>query len=308
MREVMLSLVLVFAVGCAGEQLVDSAAVDRERGEVAALFDVASAQSEEPELTYEERVARIAAEVEVERRERYGDRFDLQSKATKTTKTRPKKRRVKMEWVNPALLRGRLWNVPEQGGDTAAASALLRICISEAGGYENDCLGIWQVVRNVRSRGCDRDGITDCNEGGETHLSAMKRLSGAILGTVPPRTRRQRWIASLDLSCKQPPGFTGSTAQWERYYGRQCPRTAELTQNLVSGRLKKNLVSNAVPIAWGGRCEDRGGACDDPIACARGLARIPGLDTRNAFWCRPGSRGCASTVDPVCKNFAKKQQ
>ena len=37
-----------------------------------------------------------------------------------------------------------------------------------------------------------------------------------------------------------------------------------------------------------------------PIACSRGLARIPDTGTENAFWCVVGRPGCRDTADPIC--------
>jgi len=217
---------------------------------------------------------------------------------------RPKRRTRRVErytWEAPADTRARLWNIPETEAVEAVTIGLLRICTSEQAGSENDCIGIWQVLQNIRSRSCNRGlfrRITECDDNGETILSVMRRASRFALGVVPPRNKRQVWISELDLSCAKPESYPHGDAVWERSLLQRCHRIAELTEKLVGG--EKRIITRARVIAWGGRCENSQGACDDRHACARGLARVPGLKTKNAFWCQPGSTGCAPTVDPIC--------
>lgn len=214
-------------------------------------------------------------------------------------------RRVRRwRWGSPSEAREALWNIPEDASVEAVVNGLLRICVSEAGfeGAE-DCIGIWQVVGNVRSRTCDRQRIrriTECDGNGETVLSAMRRLSKTTMGVVAPRTRRQRWIAGITPECEKPNGFP-SDVDWENYRGK-CEDLVALVRDLVTGTEQRRLTRAPI-IAWGGRCEVEGGACDDAIACSRGLARVPDTDTANAFWCRPGSKGCSSSIDPMCSAY-----
>jgi hypothetical protein len=79
--------------------------------------------------------------------------------------------------------------------------------------------------------------------------------------------------------------------------------TIELAKRLISGEERQSITSASI-ITWGGRCEDPQGACDDTMACLRGLARAD-TETRNAFWCRPGSSGCAADLDPICKQYLR---
>lgn len=217
---------------------------------------------------------------------------------------RPRRRVRRWRWEAPSETRSRLWALPEEETVTATATGLLRVCTAEADfdGF-SDCSAIWEVVQNVRSRRCARDvlpRITECDGDGETELSALRRLQRVALGVVPPRSRRSQWIAELSLDCDRPPSF-GDRDRWERRERPRCERLAELVLELVDGSSSRRPTTRpAIAIAWGGRCEDAGGACDDPLACARGLARIPETGTRNAFWCRPGSRGCAPSLDPIC--------
>jgi hypothetical protein len=104
------------------------------------------------------------------------------------------------------------------------------------------------------------------------------------------------------------------TKVWERNHRRHCERTVKLARGLVSGRDRRRITRARV-IAWGGRCEVPGGACDDPLACARGLARVPHLEVAegdqkpaNAFWCKILTPGCRSDAEPVCValGYAKK--
>jgi hypothetical protein len=148
----------------------------------------------------------------------------------------------------------------------------------------------------------------------ETILSAMRRLSDRALGAAPPRTRRARWIANAALTCEQPEGWPSSRS-WLGRMQRRCETYSTLARRLISGQDRRRVTGRAIPIAWGGRCESHcedprdpstcraTGACDDPLACRRGLNRIPGTDTGNALWCRRGSRGCPEGIDPVCTHL-----
>ena len=206
-------------------------------------------------------------------------------------------------WGSPAETRAELWNIPEVESKEAAATAFLRICVSEASGHKPDCLGIWQVVRSLRSKKCDRArlrNITECDDSGETYLSTMRRVSKSLLGVVPPRTRRQRWVSELKLDCEPPESWPMSQKSWDNNYKEICDDVVELALNLMDG--KRNYrwpIRYARPVAWGGRCESTRGACDDRIACQRGLVRLQ-TNTYNAFWCKPPSRACPNSVDPVC--------
>jgi hypothetical protein len=215
----------------------------------------------------------------------------------------PRVRKVRRwVWESPAETRSKLWNVPETEDTVATATGLFRICMTEADGSENDCRGIWQVLNNIRSSKCERGRIrriTECDESGETLLSVMRRAQKFALGVVPPRSRRTRWITDLGLPCAQPASYPGSERQWASQYSRPCSEAVTLVNGLVSGEDTKRSVPGR-PIAWGGRCESRGGACDDPLACARGLIRIKGTDTLNAFWRRPRT---PDEIEPICKEL-----
>jgi hypothetical protein len=212
-------------------------------------------------------------------------------------------------WESPAEVRSRLWNVPEEESAEAEATALLRVCMCEADGSELDCLGIWQVLRNIRSRGCTREGfrqrITECDDDGETMLSVMRRAQRFATGMLPPRSRRTQWVAELELDCTRPRSYPGSDASWASQYGRSCPGTAALAQRLIAGDEPPMPFPGVRPITWGGRCEDERGACDDTVACGRGLARVTGVETLNAFWCVPGTQGCAEEMDPLCAQYLR---
>jgi len=207
------------------------------------------------------------------------------------------------QWESPAKTRSRLWNIPEEEQQDATVEGLLRICTSEQEGSEDDCVGIWQVLTNIRSRSCNREWIrkiTECDENGETMLSTMRRASRYVLGVVKPRSRRQQWIANMDLTCDMPDRYPHGEKNWEKRHRHHCEATAKLARGLIDGSIKKSITGVRV-ITWGGRCEVKTGACDDPIACERGLARVPGLETKNAFWCLPGkSFGCSDDIDPIC--------
>lgn len=248
-------------------------------------------------------------------------------------------RRVRRRTSRPEPTRDQIWDLLHLPQEDAEATALLRMCASEIEwANERDCLGIFQVATNVRARHCDntRFGssvtkrISQCSAGNgvfdvgpretregaeETMLSAFRRLSDRAIGAVPARTRRGEWISNVDLSCDEPESWP-QRRSWEPRMRRRCEDASALVRGLVSGSRTRLLVREAVPIAWGGRCEDHcedpsnpetcraTGACDDRMACRRRLARIPDTGTGNAFWCRVGSRGCATEIDPVCEQFA----
>ena len=176
---------------------------------------------------------------------------------------------------------------------------LLKICVSEAGfdGFR-DCAWIWKTLVNIRSENCDKRKyplITECVDGRETMVSAMRRASKRVMGMVEPKFRRHYWIRELSMSCDEPPSFPDGVP-WSRYKDN-CIEMARFVSDLVDGRSRFRTFG--VPIAWGGRCEHGYGACDDWIGCKRGLVRIPGTKTRNSFWCRPGTRRCPD-FEPVC--------
>lgn len=246
--------------------------------------------------------AKIDAEAEVRRAE-------LEAEIAKAPP--PKRRRVRrFRWESPAETRGKLWNVPHEEGEEALLTAFLRVCIAEADGRTQDCVGIWQVVKNNRRRTCDRGmirRITECDDDGETMLSALRRHQRHVLGFIKARNKRAVWIANLTPDCEVPEGWEHGENRWDALYGSKvCPQVVADTRHLIKGELPPSRPGARVswlpgrPITWGGRCESGRGACDDRLACARGLARIPDTDTLNAFWCRPGRPGCRTDAEPIC--------
>lgn len=226
---------------------------------------------------------------------------------------RPSRKLRRFGWRSPAATRGQLWNIPEEESVAATVEAFLRVCLVESSGHLPDCVGIWQVAKNVRRRSCARDidqRITECEEGGrETYLSALRRTQHVVLGEVTPKSRRARWISKLTTDCEPPEDYDGSQNHWDTFYAKRCQRVVELGSHLVKGQLPPRRSGHRLgwlphhPITWGGRCETRSGACDDHLACARGLVRIPDTNTKNAFWCRPGRRSCPEGIDPICQKY-----
>lgn len=262
----------------------------------------------------DERWAKMEADAERERQE---------LEEALANRPPPKKRRIRrFRWESPAETRGKLWNIPEEESEHATLEAFLRVCIAEADGNPQDCVGIWQVVKNNRRRSCDRGmirRITECIEGeGETFLSALRRHQRHVLGYIKARNKRAVWIGRMTIDCENPPeGFPGSTederlTQWDARYQKRCSQTVELGRHLMKGELPPSRPGQRLswlpyrPITWGGRCESGRASCDDQIACARGLNRIPETDTLNAFWCRPGKRGCPDGIDPICQEYREK--
>jgi len=259
---------------------------------------------EQREQAWEERRAKQLAEDEA-RRARW---------ERELAKAPPQKRvrRVRrFRWESPAETRGKVWNVPVEETVESLETALLRVCIAEADGNPQDCAGIWQVIKSNRRRSCDRGmirRITECVDGeGETYLSAIRRHQRHVLGMIKARNQRATWVRNLTTDCEMPEGWPASRERWDSQYGtKTCPQTVADVRRLLAGKLPESRPGARVrwlpgrPVTWGGRCETGRGACDDRIACARGLARIPGTDTLNAFWCRPGRAGCPEDIDPIC--------
>ena len=223
----------------------------------------------------------------------------------------PKRRRRRFAWGSPVEFRQHAWNVPEGGmtREEATLTAFVRICISEADGAAQDCVGIWQVLRNIRRKSCPHDRIhriTECDQDGETMLSVMRRAQPHILAMpgYKLRNRRAGWIRNMTTDCESvPEGWLGNENQWNAAYGTKvCPQTVELGQYLMKGQLPPEAPGRrprwlqGSPITWGGRCETKRASCDDRMACARGLVRLK-TTTHNAFWRRPAFEG---EVEPIC--------
>ena len=282
---------------------------------------------EQRRVEREEHLARLDQEREEreeqwkkEREEREAQRKAALAKLAKSPSPSPQKRRIRrFRWESPAETRGRLWNIPAEESEEATLTAFLRVCMAESGGHTQDCVGIWQVVKNTRSRSCDRQRIpriTECIEGeGETYLSALRRHQRHALGFIKARNKRAVWIRNLTTDCENPPkGFHGSLDQWDSFHQGRCSQIVSDGRYLIKGELPPPRPGHRVkwlkgyPLTWGGRCEKEGGACDDLIACERGLARIPDTGTLNAFWCRPGLRGCRPDPEPICIKLGYKYE
>ncbi len=181
------------------------------------------------------------------------------------------------------------WRV--SGEDVPAHVLLARVSRSEAGCYSpRDTVAFWQVAQAI-------------GRPGEPLSAALRRLSPSATGTIEPRNARQRKIAVLGLEQGRPEGWTREL--WAGLWGRECWHdTLRTARAVVRGR-RPPAISGAVPIAWG---------CDPLVpsaapwrcwgdvyrACKRRLAPIPHTATRNRFFCRAGSRGCAPEPPPIC--------
>jgi hypothetical protein len=288
----------------------------RERHDLFAMDDEAW-EGRSEKIAAEER-AKLSARIDQERALRSELSEEDEDERSRENR-RPRRKVRRYQWESPAETRGKLWNVSEEESIDATREAFLRVCISESDGYLQDCVGIWQVIKNIRRSKCERGyvrRITECEEYTqrdgtpglrETYLSVMRRASKSILGVVPPRSARSRWISQLTLDCEPPPSWPGTEAQWNSQYGsKRCPRVVELSNYLIKNELPPRRQGVDLqwlpgrPITWGGRCENKRGACDDRIACSRGLARVQQDLTHNAFWCRPGSPGCREDAEPIC--------
>jgi hypothetical protein len=221
----------------------------------------------------------------------------------------PRKRRVRRyPWQSPGSTLGEILDVPEENNAEATLVALVRVFLSEADGHPRDNVGVYQVVKNIRSRTCDRGRIrkiTQCDENGETLLSALRRAQPHILAVTGYKLRNARagWIRNQGLDCENPPrGWRRSENEWDAQYGsKTCPQTVEAARYLVKGELPPSRPGArarwlpGAPIAWGGRCENKRASCDDRMACARGLIRLD-TKTHNAFWRKAGP----GEIEPIC--------
>lgn len=316
-------LLIVFTLSVAALSLVTMVGCERE----ASAEDRLAARLAAREARQAEREAERRARDE--ERRRWQEEFDQHMNApleeveaaepVEVQDPPPRRRRRvrRFRWESPAETRGKIWNVPEAESADATLTAFLRVCIAEADGHPQDCVGIWQVVKNNRRRSCDRGmirRITECDDDGETFLSSLRRHQRHVLGYIKARNRRAAWIANLEPDCEMPEGWPHGEDRWDAAYGaKTCPNTVALGRTLMEGKLPPSVPGHRVrwlpgrPITWGGRCETGKAACDDRIACARGLARIPDTDTLNAFWCRPGTRGCRSDPEPICQQMGYTQ-
>lgn len=272
----------------------------------------------EVELEYEKR--RREGERSLQERNDRWDKMEADSVIAWAKVSRPKKvkrRKVRrFQWESPAQTRGKIWNVPDEEGEDAVLTAFLRVCMAEANGNPQDCVGIWQVVTNNRRRTCNRGmirRITECDDNGETFLSALRRHQRHVLGYMKARNKRAVWIGKLTIDCENPPDefLAGQSEQnrlnqWDARYQQQCSQVVSDARHLIKGELPPSRPGKRLrwlpgrPITWGGRCETKKASCDDRIACARGLARIENIKTLNAFWCQTGKNGCRDDVEPVC--------
>ena len=257
-------------------------------------------QLEEKKLVYERKLEE-EKKIEEEKFLAAVARFKSAKKAP-----RPKRRVRSWKWQSPADARARVWNIPEEEDEQSVLTAFLRVCIAEADGELQDCVGVWQVVRNIRSQKCNRGWvrkITECDDKGETTLSAFRRAQKHVLGMIAPKNSRVRWISKIETDCEPPENWPHSEAAWDSRYTKRCQHIVELGRYLLKGKLPPPRPGSRLkwlpgrPIAWGGRCESGKASCDDRMACRRGLVRVPGVDyTTNAFWIR--SHG--DVIEPVC--------
>jgi len=302
-------LVLSLLAGCSEGSIADQVSpITEEAGESPDAQQGPSLVISDPET--EALLAAEAAEQEG------GERAALLSAVlplpttTATINVRTMRNRVRRRqwaWMDAADARERTWSIPDGSELEVEATGLLRICMSENGGVsDNDCIGQWQVAHNIRSRTCDRrrTRITECDDQGETILSAMRRLGRHVMGMVAPRNYRQRWTREITLDCETPPSYHLDDVRWQTIDQPHCLHTAELVRELVRERDQglplRSVTGREEPVGWGGRCDVQGGACDDWHACRRGLASIE-TDTLNRFWrrARPGE------VDPICVPFLR---
>jgi len=182
---------------------------------------------------------------------------------------------------------------------------LSRICVSEANWLhddikdpnddvnhaELDCPAIYRVLRRTRARG-------------ETLIGTMRRHVHYVTEQWEPHSPRTQWLVELNAEGTRPPHFQatdsgGRPLNWDRDYRPRWMAMQQFVSELLDGE-HLGPCADAPIIAWGGRCDDEGGACDDHHAEDRGLVPYEhcgleasgGRHPANRFWCRPGEDGC----------------
>jgi hypothetical protein len=182
---------------------------------------------------------------------------------------------------------------------------LSRICVSEANWLhdelkdpnddvnhaELDCPAIYRVLRRTRARG-------------ETLIGTMRRHVHYVTEQWEPHSPRTQWLVELNADNTRPPHFQATDSEgrplnWDRDYRPRWIAMQQFVTELIAGE-HLGPCADAPIIAWGGRCDDEGGACDDHLAEDRGLVPYEhcgleasgGRHPANRFWCRPGEEGC----------------
>jgi hypothetical protein len=110
----------------------------------------------------------------------------------------------------------------------------------------------------------------------ETIVDTMRRHAPRVVGGLPARSDRERWVRALNAEATRPDHFPAHL-DWEDYRPRWVD-VMEFTRRLLAGRTRDRCRRS--PITWGG-------PMDDWLAIRRGLVRVDCGDTRNRFWARP---------------------
>jgi hypothetical protein len=137
---------------------------------------------------------------------------------------------------------------------------------------------------------------------GMTLLGSIRNHMRYVTEEEPPPNEHSRWISELTLDGARPRHFPATDAEgnpinWERDYQPRWLQVVEMSRHLLNGE-GLGMCASAPLVTWGGRCEDRNGACDDHHGSHRGLVGMSCGDSSNRFWCRPGTRGCVES-DPI---------
>lgn len=151
---------------------------------------------------------------------------------------------------------------------------LARIAISEAAwDFTADMPAIYQVIR--RNRGDT-----------ETLINAMRNHSRIVSEVWAPSREREQWLAELNLDLTRPEHFPVELDEhvWEVRYREQWAAAIHMARALIEDRIDGTPCPVQV-VAWGGRCDDEAGACDDHRAIRRGLVPVESCGrTANRFW------------------------
>jgi hypothetical protein len=91
-----------------------------------------------------------------------------------------------------------VYPIPEEAQTDDPVLLLSRITVSEEGwaNYEG-MKALLQVARSIRGRTCNPETHSECEDGEETILSALRRLSSTVSGFRNPTRWRQYWTSTL---------------------------------------------------------------------------------------------------------------
>lgn len=169
--------------------------------------------------------------------------------------------------------------IPREAQTDDVALLLARIAVSEEGMANRWGMGaIYQVARTIAGRPCNNALHTDCKDGAETVLSALRRLSPPVSGYARPTRWRQYWTSTLPASGESPSRVWRECESANGFRAKRCEgrwaqvlplwqETLSFARHLVEEE-QMPRVCRGTAIAWG--CDDCG---DDAVMSRRNARR-----------------------------------